>query len=492
MARGVFVIAAAGALLHATVMARYGFHRDEFYYIQSGRHLAWGYVDQPPVTPVLARLAAALPGSDLLALRALSILAAAACAVLVALLAREFGGGRRAQLIAVGIGVAAPMFVGPSVFFGTTIMDDLGWALVYFLVVRAMRTGRVTAWVAAGVAAGLGLEAKRTMAVLLIGVFVGLAMARREVLRTTGPWIAAAVAAVLFLPNLVWDARHHWSTIDMTQRLSEKIGGPLGELGQLAQAPFVIGVLVLPFVVIGVRWLAKEPEGRPYRWTLATAVVVVAIFAVGLGKVYYPVPAAIPFLAAGAVAAEARPWSQRRVLGWLVPSAVMTALVALPFVSAPIASKIPGLKDVAIESYGWPEFTDQVVAVAKSLPPDEQQGLVIFTSNYGEAGALQQYGPARGLTAPVRSGHNGYGDWGPELSGTPRTVLCVGDFLNAQSYLHRGWRDVRFIAPIKYPQDVQNEEIRFHAGISTCRDPVGSWAQIWPRLRHLDGHVRSK
>src|SRR3954451_20837479 len=141
----------------------------------------------------------------------------------------------------------------------------------------------------------------------------------------------------------------------MTQRLAEKIGGPLGELGQLALLPFLLGVLVLPFVVIGVRWLLRDPAARPHRWTIVTAVVVLGIFALGLGKVYYPVPAFIPFFAAGAVAAEASSWSRRRVLGWLAASAVTTAAVTLPFVPAATASDIPGLKDVAIESYGWPE-----------------------------------------------------------------------------------------------------------------------------------------
>jgi hypothetical protein len=486
----VLAITAGGALVHAVVMARYGFHRDEFYYIQSGRHLAWGYVDQPPLTPIMARLAAALPGSDLLALRTLSILCAAACAVLIALLARELGGGRRAQVIAAAIAVVAPAFLGTSFLFGTTIVDLVASAAVYLLVTRALRTDRLTAWVGAGVAAGVGLENKRTVGVLLIGIFVGLAVTRREVLRTPGPWVAAGIAAVLFAPNLIWDAVNDWPTFAMTQRLADKIGGPLGELGQLALLPLVLGVLVLPFVFIGVRWLLRDPAGRRHRWTVVTAVVVLVVFAVGLGKVYYPVPAFIPFFAAGAVVAEAQ-WKLRRTAVLLTASFVTTVPLALPFVSASTASTLPALKDVAIESYGWPEFADQVVAAVRALPATDQPGLVIFTGNYGEAGALQQYGPARGLTAPIRSGHNGYGDWGPELSGTPQTVLCVGDFPNAGAYLHRGWRDVTPLARIRYPSDVSNEEIRFHTTIYACRQPVGSWAQIWPRLRHLDGHLRS-
>ena len=487
----VAAIVAVGALVHATVMARYGFHRDEFYYIETGRRLAWGYVDQPPVTPLLARVAAALPGSDLLALRALAILAAAACVVMVSLLAREFGGGRRAQVIAAAIAAAAPAFVGPSFLFGTTITDDVAWCAVFLLVTRALRTGRTTSWLAAGVAAGIGLENKRTLAVLLVGIAVGLAVTRREVLRDRGPWLAAAVAAVLLAPNVIWDASNGWSTFAFTKVLADKIGGPLGEIGQLAQVPLVVGLLVLPFVVVGIRWLWTDPDGRPHRWTLVCAGVVLVLFAIGLGKVYYPVPAVAPLFAAGAVAVERRAWRNGVIVALLVPSWLTTMFVALPFVPVTVASHVPGLKDLAVESYGWPEFTDQVAAAARALPPADRANLVVFAGSYGETGALRRYGPARGLTAPIRSGHNAYGDWGPQLSGSPPpTVLCI-ELRGAERYLHRGWRDVQVVARIRIPHHPSNEETRFGATIYTCRSPLGSWNQIWPRLTHLDGHLRN-
>ena len=481
-------IVGVGVAVHAVVMARYGFHRDEFYYINTGRHLAWGYDDQPPVTPVLARLAAALPGSDLLALRALAILCGAALVVLVVLIARELGAGRRAQIIAAGVAAASPVIVGPTMFFGTTVTDDVAWCAVFLLVLWALRTGRTGAWVAAGVAAGMGLENKRTVAVLLVGIFAGLLVTRREVLRTAGPWIAAAIALVILAPNLVWDAANGWPTFAFTQRLAEKIGGPLGEVGQLAQLPVLLGPPLLVVLYLGARWLWKDPEARPHRWILICALVVVALFAVGLGKVYYPAPAAYPLYAAGAIAIDQRRWRTAGTAVFLGITWLFTMFVTLPFAPVSVATKVPGLKDVSIESYGWPEFTEQVAAVVNSLPAADRNRLVLFTSNYGEAGALARFGPARGLTAPVRSGQNAYGDWGPELSGTPATVVCAGEF--GPDYLHHGWNDIQRVATFHLPHDVQNEEIRSGAAIYLCRSPRGSWAQIWPRLMHFDGHLR--
>ena len=131
------------------------------------------------------------------------------------------------------------------------------------------------------------------------------------------------------------------------------------------------------------------------------------------------------------------------------------------------------------ETYGWPQLARQVALVAETQPRDT----VVFTSNYGEAGAISRFGPEYGLQAQVRSGHNAYGDWGPGLRGRPRVVLAVGEF--NEQYLRRAWASVQRVARIRFPDDVDNEEITEHAAIYLCRDPQGTWAQLWPRLRHL-------
>lgn len=466
------------------VATRFGWHRDEFYYVIAGRHLAWGYVDQPPVTPVLARLAAALPGG-VLPLRVLAIAAQLGCVVLGAKLAAEFGGRRRAQTIAAAAVAACPMFVASALLFGTTVTDQLVWAALFVAVARALRVRTVSAWLLAGSLAGIGLENKDTVAVLLLGVAIGLVLYRRDVLRTPGPWLAGVLAVLLAVPNLVWNARHGWPMARMAGVLAAREGGPLGSLAQLpVLAILLAGPPLIALWILGVRRLASA-VGREHRWMLVVAVVAVVLFTVSGGKPYYPAPVLIGLFAAGAVRVEATTlgtWTGRRRARWvaaIVVAGLVAVLIGLPVLPVSAANAERALNPTLLETYGWPEFVDQVAGAAATLPP----GAAIFTGNYGEAGALTILGPAAGLRLPVYSGHNSYTDWGPP-AGSPDTVLCVGQYRNG--YLQRFWSQVREIAPIRYPVAVQNQEVTKHAAIYLCQRPKGSWAQLWPALRHYD------
>ncbi|MFI5611616.1 glycosyltransferase family 39 protein [Amycolatopsis sp. NPDC051903] len=468
----------AGAV-HLAVATRFGWHRDEFYYVISGRHLAWGYPDQPPLTPLLARLAADLPGG-VLPLRLLAIAAQLGCVLLAAKLAAEFGGRVRAQVVAAAAVAACPVFVAAAMLFGTTVLDQLAWAAVLVTVARAVRLGTVRAWLLAGVVAGLGLENKDTVGVLLLGIGVGLVLYRRAVLRTPGPWLAAAVAAVLVAPNVVWNARHSWAQLRMAAVLSAEQGGPLGALAHLPLLVVLAGPLLVVWV-FGLRWLGSA-AGRDHRWVLVVAVLALVVFTASGGKSYYAAPALIGLFAAGGIWAETRAkarGARRRWAAAIAVSGVLAVLIGLPVLPVSADDALRPINPQLVETYGWPDFVRQVTAAATTLPP----GASIFTSNYGEAGALTTLGPAAGLRLPVSSAHNGYLLWGPP-PGTPDTVLCVGEWNTA--YLHRFWSDVREIAPLTLPGGLLDEETTHHAAIYLCRQPHGNWAQLWPALRHLD------
>ena len=401
--RGVSIVLAVTAIVHGAVATRFGWHRDEFYYVISGRHLAWGYPDQPPLTPLLARFAADLPGG-VLPLRILAIAAELGCILLTAVLAAEFGGRARAQLIAAAATAVCPLFVGESLLFGTTIMDLLCWAAVFVLVARALRLGTVRAWLLAGLMAGIGLENKDTIGVLLLGILVGLLVYRRAALRSPGPWLAGVLALVILAPNLVWNATHEWAQFRMAAVLSAQQGGPLGALVQI---PIMIAVGAGAMVVLwlaGVRWLSSA-EGRAHRWVLVVGATALVVFIATGGKEYYPAPALIGLFAAGGV------WTQdRKSRPWPVLIGVTAAIalvVGLPVLPVSAQNALRSVDPEPLETYGWPDFTSQVVAVAKTFPADTP----IFTSNYGEAGALTFYGPGDGLTQPIASGHNAYLLW---------------------------------------------------------------------------------
>ncbi|MFN8072130.1 MAG: glycosyltransferase family 39 protein [Mycobacterium sp.] len=477
--RAVALVAAVAAAVHLAVAVRYGWHRDEFYYVICGRHPAWGYVDQPPLTPLLARAATVLPG--LWPLRLLAIALQTGCIVLTARLAAELGGRRRAQVIAAAAVAACPIFVGASALYGTAGTDQFMWLATLVLIVRALRVERTSAWAFAGIAAGVGLQNKSTIAILLAGVLLGLFASRRDALRTIGPWLAGAIAVAFAIPNLVWDAGHGWPNLEMAKALSRAQGGTLGSLQQL---PLLLVLLAGPLLaalwLIGVRWLLS-PAGRDHRWIAVTAATAVLLVTVSGGKPYYAAPMLAALYAAGAVRVEAADTARGR-FGWpvaLVASFVIASLVWLPVLPVRAANAMRAVSPVLVETYGWPQFVDQVAAAAATAPA----GAPIFTSNYGEAGALTVLGPGAGVDRPIYSGHNNHTLWGPP-PGRPDTVLCVGKFKSG--YLERSWARVRKIASIALPDGVDNAEKAGHAAVYLCEQPRGDWAELWPSLRHFD------
>jgi 4-amino-4-deoxy-L-arabinose transferase-like glycosyltransferase len=478
----VLTITAPAALVHLAVATRFGWFGDEFYYVICGRHPAWGYVDQPPLTPMLARLAAAIPlDGGLLPLRVLAIAAQAGCIVLAAVLAAEFGGRRRAQAIAAAAIAACPVFIAASLLFGTTVVDQLVWAALFVLVARALRLGTTRAWLCAGLVAGIGLENKDTVAVLLVGIAAGLALYRREVLRTRGPWLAAVLALLLALPNLIWDASNDWPNLSMDASISSQQGGPLGALIQLPELPLLLaGLLLIGLWWIGLRHLRSSPQ-REHRWVLIVMLVAVVLVTLGGGKTYYAAPAVLGLFAAAAVRIEQFDTRRgRRAWPALIGVAALTgAVLFLPVLPLGFAEAIRPINADLMGTYGWPQFVAEAAKAAAPLPADAP----IFTSDYEEAGALTILGAAAGIDRPIYSGHNNYTLWGPP-PGRSTTVLVIGSY--SATSLQQMCASSSVIAPYTLPDGLTNAETARHVEFYVCDDPRGSWAQLWPQLKHFD------
>lgn len=473
--RPVLLIAAIVAAIHLAVATRYGWHRDEFYYLICGRRLAWGYVDQPPLTPLLARLASYLPGG-VLGMRLLAIAAQVGVVVLTPILTAEFGGRRRAQLLTAAAAAAMPLVVSESGLFGTTIVDLVAWIAVLVLLARALRVRTTPAWLAAGLVAGIGLENKDTVAVLLLGIGIALVLLHRDVLRTRGPWLGGALAVLLALPNVIWDWANGWPNLTMAGALASEQGGPLGSLAQLPALLLLSGATVVLWVM-GIR---QTWSVRSQRWVLVVAIVAVVLFTASGGKTYYPAPMLLGLFAAGAVRAEAR-WKPPSGSRWSIALAVTglaAILIGLPVLPARAENVLQVVNPTLAETYGWPQFDREVQSAEATMPT----GTPVFTSNYGEAGALTILGPQYGFHAPVYSAHNQYALWGPP-PGTPSTVLCVGEF--DAPYLHRFFNQVSKIAPIT-ESGLHDQEVDSQAAIFSCSQPKGSWAAMWPKLSHDD------
>jgi len=478
-----WVIGAGFVVVELAVSGRYGFLQDELYFIVAGHHLAFGYVDQPPLAPLLTRITGML-GVSPTAIRIIPALAGGAIVIMAARLAALFGAGRFGRVLAALTTACAPVLLGAVHIGNTTPLDLLAWTAVLLCVTTALLRHRPRWWLAAGAAAGLGLEADNLVALLLICLAVGLlASAQRSVLRTRWPWLGAAIAAVIWAPNLIWQATHGWPQLAMSAALHRQNTSPADYAGALPAQLLYLGLLVAPLVVAGfvVLWRTSE-----LRFLAITAtLVLVYVLAWVPGKVYYADGMAPAVLAAGALAAErwiARARRPRVRQGLVVGASLVGVAVAVPSLlpvlpvgdvhDLPASSQQSSLGD----TIGWPQLTSAVAAQDVALARAGQPPTSIFTGYYAEAGALDVLGSADHLP-PVLSGHNAYWMWGPGRA-SDRTVLVV----DALGRLRPYFASCRLLTTHDAPYQVSNDWTDLQIGV--CTGPHASWPALWPHLKH--------
>jgi len=481
-----------GGVVFAVLMAlsgRYGFHRDELYFLVCARHLQASYVDQPVLTPLLAWVSLKLFGVSLPGLHLWPALAAWATVVIAGLTAREFGGGRRAQLLA-AIGAATmPALLGAGHTLNTTAFDLLAWAGLALIAARIGRTGEVRLWLAGGVVLGLGLANKPSAGLFAVALLIGVLLSGGRRLVWNRWFLAGGVIAAAFtIPDIWWQAQHQWATIAMTHALAQENGG-LGNSAKWVIGQLFITALALVWVwIAGLRflWRSGRPLWRALAWAYGLLFVFFALTTGG--KIYYLAGAYIYLLAAGAVAIDgwlaARPGRPRNLLLATGLTAALTLPIVLPVLPAADIGPTGTANMVAAESIGWPQLVRTTRTVWASLPPAQRPNAVIFTSNYGEASAINVLGRGTGLPQAV-SGHNTYWWWGP---GNPHatTVVAVmpgpadGDGGGA-AYLRQFFTTVRAMATLSNPYRIHNQEFAGH--VYLCTGPRHPWGRMWPRLR---------
>jgi hypothetical protein len=437
-------LCAAKLLLHIfTSVRHYGYFRDELYYLDMARHLDWGYVDAAPLIAVYAKIALWMGGS-LAALRILPALAGAALVALSILIARELGGGRYAQFLA---GVC--LLVCPAVLLADSLLtmnafEPLFWMGCMWVVARILRTGDSRLWLWFGVLAGLGLENKHSTLSFGFSVTVALLLTQhRREFATKWIWIAGAIAFAIFLPNLIWQIRHHFPTLeDLENVRREGKNVVLGPIAFVKEQIIDMHPILLPVWLAGLIWFLRE---RRWRVLGLTFVVFFVLMEVAHAKNYYVFPIYPMLFAGGAVVIERAldHIFERRLAnrsGW-VRTASRAAIVAVIVLAAlpavPMATWIlpperllayqnalgfkPSKAEVHHESllpqpiadqFGWPEMAREVAAIYNSLPPEDRAQTGIWASNYGEAGAINEFGPQYGLPQAY-SRHQNHWYWGP-------------------------------------------------------------------------------
>ncbi len=488
-------VGAVAVCLVAVLLAlagRYGYHRDELYFRQLSDDLAWGYVDQPPFTPLLARGAIALLGDSVWALRVPAAVSAGVLALLLALLARELGGRRKAQLVAAtGAAGATPLISGHLLL--TASSDWPMWVLTAWLVARALLRGEPRWWLLAGVVSGLALYNKHLVLLLLLGLAVGLLLVGpRRVLATRWPWLAAGLSAFVGAPNLAYQLLHGLPQLQMAGSLT----------GAAARWVFVPGQLLAVGPPAALVWAAglvalwRSPRLRPVRAFGAAYLLAAVLLLLVAGQFYYTTGFLLVLFAVGAVVAErwleqargdARRLRTVRLRRLLIVNVATSALVALPLVPAAslAASPVPLLNPAVGDQVGWPRYVEQVAAVTGTLSEAERARTVVIAENYGEAGALDRFGPALDLP-PVVSGHNALHDLARPDDGTSTAVVLVQGHGNghvSESLLRRSFASCTLVTRLDNGVGVPNEEQG--TAIVLCRGPVASWAELWPDFSYV-------
>ncbi|HEV8648599.1 MAG TPA: glycosyltransferase family 39 protein [Actinomycetes bacterium] len=489
--RGLLGVAAALVALLLAVASRYGYHRDELYFLVASRHLAWGYVDQPPLTPALAGLARLLFGDSLLGLRLLPALAVGALVVVTGLLTRELGGGRAAQLLAAACVAGSGVTLGTGHLHSTTTYDLLAWAVGLWLLVRLLGTGDRRLWLPIGLVAGVGLLNKATMAQLAGAGLVGVLADRdaRSLLASRWLLAGAAVAALLWAPYLAWQAGHGWPQLAVFADLRAEDGGLGAGLAFLPLQLLVTNPLLAPVWLLGLVALLRDGWARAWRPLAVAYLVFVAFYMLVGGKPYYAFGFYPVLFAAGAVRLARRRERHgggglplRRLLPAVALAAALPLPLLLPVLPASTLTVVAKANYDAGETFAWPTYVAQVLRVRDGLPPAERAAAIAVTANYGEAGALARYGGTWGRDA-VFSGHNSSWWWGPP-SGDGRVVIVVG-YSQRRAFLQERFRSVTLAARLDNGQGVDNEEQG--QPVWVCRDLTGTWASTWLGWRHYSG-----
>ena len=483
------LVGLAGATLavHLLTGGRYGFHRDELATLDDARHLAWGYVAYPPVTPFFARLSLDLFGTSLTGFRFFAALADAVGVVIAGLIARELGGRRAAQLLAAL--ATTPFCLGAGTLMQYVSFDYLAWILTAYFVTKVLNSGNPRWWLGVGISIGFGMLTKYSMLVCVAGVVAAVLLTglRRD-LKSKWLWLGVICSLLIFLPNLVWQIRHDFVSLDFLRHIHER-DIRIGRTKDFLPDQLKLTLFALPLALIGLHFYFFAPNGRRFRALGWIYIVPFILFFIMKGRGYYLEPAYPVLFAGGSVWVEEivlRIGQTGRGLAWtalglaMVANILIIAAFFLPL--APINSgwwfsavKING--DLA-EEIGWPELVEEVARVRDSLPPNERSRMAILAGNYGEAGAVNLYGPHHGLPSAICGTNSfwarGYGDPPPE------TVIVLG---LSREYLERHFESCGVAGRITNRQNVANEESTEHPDIFVCRGLRGSWPEFWKGFR---------
>jgi hypothetical protein len=525
-----WAIALANLLFHIYFNNRYGYFRDEFDYMSCGDHLAWGYVDQPPLIPFLIHICRAVLGDSLRSIRFIPAVASSLLIVQAAAIARELGGRRYAMLLSAICVLIAPQYLSNGSLLGTNCLEPNLWmGCAYFAILAIKRDSTENGaryWLWFGVVAGVGLEEKYSIAVFGLGVVIGLLLTRqRRVFLDRWIWLGGLAASLIFLPNLLWNIKYDWPFVQLMHNIrAEHRDVVLGPLAYFFQQTLLVNPLTAPIWLAGLFALLFSARLKPYRALGWCYLVCYGVFFTLHGKSYYLAPIYPMLLAAGAVVVESMTCGEKsctekicreKIDGgegiegknsahpgrqWLKPGIAIILLAngayLLP-ITVPILSpdgflayskhlpfKLPvmehaharaSLPQWYADQFGWREIADEAVVAWNRIPISERPDCGIFAQDYGQAGAIDFFDRSKGLP-PTLSGHQTWFLWGPR--GNSGNCMIVLD--DSREVLEGLWEHVDYVGTSADNPYALEKQIDFFI----CKGKkFGSLAQLWPELK---------
>jgi Dolichyl-phosphate-mannose-protein mannosyltransferase len=509
----IWLIALAKLLFHIYFNNRYGYFRDEFDYISCGDHLAWGYVDQPPLIPFLIHLNRAVLGDSLRSIRFIPALASSLLVVQTAIIAREFGGRGFALLLSAITIVIAPQYLSNGSLLGTNCLEPNLWMGCAYFAILAIKRDNPRYWLGFGIVAGLGMQEKYSIAVFGFGIVVGLLLtAQRRVFLNPWIWLGGLAAFLIFLPNLLWNMHYHWPFFELMRNIRAEGRDVVLPLPQyFFQQTLLVHPFTAPIWLTGLFALLFSARLKHYRLLGWCYLVCFTVFFVLHGKNYYLAPVYPMLLAAGAVAIESaldrngvrngQPESARPRRTWL-KAAIVVILLAdgahLVPITVPVLSpetflaytktlpfKLPimehsharaALPQWYADQFGWQEIVAETAQAWNRIPEAHRKDCAIFAQDYGQAGAIDFLGRRYGLPASL-SGHQTWFLWGPRgYSGNCMVVLDDSRERLGQLFDHVEYVGTSADNPYAFEKQID---------VYICRGAkFGTLAQLWPNLKH--------
>jgi hypothetical protein len=476
-------IAVVVALTHLLTNGRYGFHRDELQVLSDARHLDWGFVPYPPLTPFVERIGFSIFGLSMVGLRMFSVIAQALAVIFTGLIARELGGGRLAQLAA-ALAIALsplPLFEGTEFQYST--FDYLWWVLIAYFMIRLLKTENPRWWLAIGATIGVGFQTKYTMGFYLCGILGGVLLTRaRRYLLSPWFWGGMALGLVICLPNVLWQVKHGFISLHFLQHIHKRDVGEGRADGFLSQQFWICtNLFSAPLWIAG---LLSYLRDRRYRMLAWMYLIPLTLFLLGNGRGYYLAGAYPMLMAMGGVGGERWVASLSKLPRRALEVVFFTLLAGSGlYISAVVIPWAPSgaLMNFALknngdlrEEIGWDDLVKTVAGIRDSLPAEQRDNVGVMVRNYGEQGAIEILGPAYRLPPPI-SGTNSAWLRGYPVP-PPSTLIVLG---TSRDDVERMYTSCRLAGRNRNALGVHNEESDDHPDIFVCGPPRLPWPEFW-------------